>query len=94
MAGTADNTVVPEWLKNPPEHALPMLPCLWPKVTCDAFVLGPAFAMLSTPGPSCLSTKFSSLNLGPGQQDAGDDEGVSVAAAAGADIVSRCWQEG
>ena len=32
---------------------------------CEPFVFGPAFAMDSTPGPACLSWKFSSLNFSP-----------------------------
>uniref|UniRef100_A0A1B0B9Q7 Uncharacterized protein n=1 Tax=Glossina palpalis gambiensis TaxID=67801 RepID=A0A1B0B9Q7_9MUSC len=32
---------------------------------CDPFVLRPALAIESIPGPVCLSSKFSSSNLGP-----------------------------
>ena len=32
---------------------------------CEPLVLGPALAMESTPGPVCLSVKFSSANLAP-----------------------------
>ena len=32
---------------------------------CEPFVLGPALAIESTPGPVCLSVKFSSANLEP-----------------------------
>jgi len=35
-----------------------------PHRTCEPFVLGPALAMDSTPGPLCWSTKFSSSRKG------------------------------
>ena len=32
---------------------------------CEPLVFGPALAMLRTPGPVCLSVKFSSANFSP-----------------------------
>ena len=46
------------------------LPSRWSVLTvvmknCEPLVPGPAFAMLSRPGPVCLSVKFSSANFSP-----------------------------
>ena len=45
----------------------PMISALsqWKRAYWEPFVLGPALAMDRTPGPMCISSKFSSSNFAP-----------------------------